>query len=87
MKHFSKIAIPRFDGESYYYTNSAHFREDAEIDLIEKIKKQEKFHVYIQSGAIEYISLKRLKSNELNLEDLIKDVLMNSKLAKLKFTS
>ncbi|MHA2281470.1 MAG: anaerobic ribonucleoside-triphosphate reductase [Promethearchaeota archaeon] len=87
LKHFSKVAIPQFNGKMYYYTNSAHFREGAEINIIEKIKNQEMYHQFIQSGAIEYISLNELKNSKLNLENFIERIFLPSKLVKLKFFS
>ena len=85
LKHFPKVAIPQSDGEVHYYTNSAHFREDAEINVIEKVKKQEEYQQFIQNGAIEYISLNELKKSDLNLEEFIKRIFLPSKLLRLKF--
>jgi ribonucleoside-triphosphate reductase len=85
LKHFPKVAIPQTDGEVHYYTNSAHFREGAEINVIEKVKKQEQYQQFIQNGAIEYISLNELKKCDLNVEDFIKRIFLPSKLKGLKF--
>jgi anaerobic ribonucleoside-triphosphate reductase len=38
--------------DTMYYTNSVHFRADAELSLIERIKYQSMFHPLIESGAI-----------------------------------
>jgi ribonucleoside-triphosphate reductase len=84
LKHFPKKAIPHSNGELSYYTNSAHFRENAEIDLYERIKKQEAYHYYIQNGAIEYLNFEDLKRMELDTEDLIKKIFLSSKLVKMK---
>ncbi len=40
------------DNDQYYYTNSIHFRADADVDLVTRIQKQSKFHTMIESGAI-----------------------------------
>jgi ribonucleoside-triphosphate reductase len=87
LKHFPKAAIPQFNGKMYYYTNSAHFREDAEIDVVEKVKKQEIYHQFIQNGAIEYISLSELKKSNINLEDFVNRIFLPSKLVRLGFFS
>ena len=87
LKHFPKIAIPQSSGDTFYYTNSAHFKKDAEIDVIEKVKKQEEYQIFIQNGAIEYISLNELKRSNLTLVDFIKKIFIPSKLASLKFNS
>ncbi|MHA2393282.1 MAG: anaerobic ribonucleoside-triphosphate reductase [Promethearchaeota archaeon] len=85
LKHFPKIAIPQSNRDTYYYTNSIHFKKDAEIDLIKRIKKQEEYQSFIQIGAIEYVSLDDLKSNDLNLIDFINNIFIPSNLASLKF--
>jgi len=85
LKHFPKVAIPQTDGEMHYYTNSAHFREGVEIDVVEKVKKQEQYHQFIQNGATEYFSLKELKKYGLNFEDFIKRIFLPSNLIGLKF--
>ena len=85
LNHFPKIAIPQSSGDLFYYTNSAHFKKDAEIDVIERVKKQEEYQFFIQNGAIEHISLNELKRSNLTLVDFIKEIFVPSKLACLKF--
>ena len=85
LKHFPKIAIPQSRGEDPSYTNSFHFRKDAEIDPIEIIKKQEKLQFFIQYGAIEYISLNDLQRSNLDLADFINKIFIRSNLERLKF--
>ncbi|MFX1290057.1 MAG: anaerobic ribonucleoside-triphosphate reductase [Promethearchaeota archaeon] len=87
LKHFPKIALPQSSRDIFYYTNSTHFRKDAKIDVLEKIKKQEEYQIFIQSGAIEYISLNELKRSNLTLVDFIKKIFLPSKLVSLKFLS
>jgi ribonucleoside-triphosphate reductase len=38
--------------DEVYYTNSIHLRPDADVDIVERIVKQAKFHSLIESGAI-----------------------------------
>ncbi|MFX0029650.1 MAG: anaerobic ribonucleoside-triphosphate reductase [Candidatus Hermodarchaeota archaeon] len=85
LKHFPKIALPQIEGGYSYYTDSYHFKKDAEIDLIERIKKQEKLQNFIKNGAILYIPLDDLQLNNLNLVDFIKKIILPSKLTRLKF--
>ena len=87
LKHFPKIALPQFKKQKYFYTNSAHFRKDAEIDIVDKIKMQENFHLLIQNEAIEFISLKELNNANIELEDFVKKIYSGSKIACLKFIS
>jgi anaerobic ribonucleoside-triphosphate reductase len=87
LKHFPKIAIPQSSEEIFYYTNSAHFTKNAEIDLLEKVKKQEEYQFFINKGAIEYISLNEIRRNNLTLVDFINKAFIPSKLESLKFDS
>ncbi len=43
------------DGDNYYYTNSIHLAADANVDYIERVKKQSMFHPLIEAGAIIHI--------------------------------
>jgi ribonucleoside-triphosphate reductase (formate) len=40
------------ENDDIYYTNSIHIRADANIDLLERVRLQAKFHPRIESGAI-----------------------------------
>lgn len=48
-RHYVRGDVSKDD---VYYTNSVHLRADAPVDLVTRIKKQAKFHVLIESGAI-----------------------------------
>lgn len=85
LKHFTKLAIPYSKGKKKYYTNSAHFRENIEIDLYNKVIKQGEFHPLIQNEILEYISLNELNKNDINLVDFVKKICKTSKIACLKF--
>ncbi|MFX1374633.1 MAG: anaerobic ribonucleoside-triphosphate reductase [Promethearchaeota archaeon] len=87
LKHFSKMAIPHSSRENFYYSNSIHFKKDAEIDLIERIKKQEEYQSFIQYGAVEHVSLNELNRSNLDLADFINTIFIPSKLVSLKFYS
>ncbi len=85
LKHFPEKAIPQIKGEMHYYTNSAHFREKAEVNVIKQVESQEIYHDYLDNGAIEYISLTELKTSNLNLDDFVKRIFLPSKLVRVKF--
>ncbi|MHA2036658.1 MAG: anaerobic ribonucleoside-triphosphate reductase [Promethearchaeota archaeon] len=87
LKHFPKKAIPQFKGKMHFYTNSAHFREKAEIDVIKQVKNQEIYHQFIINGAIEYISLSELEISNLSLEDFVKKAFLPSNLERIQFFS
>jgi len=44
-------------GSDYYYTNSVHLAVDADVDYIERVEKQSRFHPLIEAGAIVHVWL------------------------------
>ncbi len=87
LKHFPKLAMPQEFKENFFYTNSAHFRKNAKINVIEKVKMQEEIHSLIQHGAIENFKLTELEENKLNVEEFIKIIFAESKLGSVKFNA
>ncbi|MFX1572549.1 MAG: anaerobic ribonucleoside-triphosphate reductase [Promethearchaeota archaeon] len=85
LKHFPKISLTQIKKQNYCYTNSAHFRKNAQINVVEKIKLQENFHQLIQNNATEFISLKELNKANIELEDFVKKIYSKSRIANLKF--
>ena len=83
LKQFPKEV--RFVSNNKNYTNSVHFREDADIDLLDRVKIQEDFHKLIHKGAITYISLKDLKRSELKIKDFLTKIAKESRISNLKF--
>ncbi len=67
------------------YTNSVHFREDVEVNLLDRVKTQESFHKFIHEGAITYISFKDLQRSKLNIEEFMRKIFEESKISNLKF--
>jgi len=87
LKHFPKLASPQEFKEKFFYTNSAHFRKNAKITVIEKVKMQEEVHSLIQHGVIENFELTELEENKINVEDFIKNIFTESKLSSVKFNA
>ncbi len=93
INRFTKLDLKQFPNQvkttsnNQNYTNSVHFRQSAEIDLLERIKIQGDFHKYIQNGAIVYISLNDLKKNEINIKDFIRKITKDLRISSLKFYS
>ncbi|MHA1291987.1 MAG: anaerobic ribonucleoside-triphosphate reductase [Promethearchaeota archaeon] len=85
LRHFPDKAIPNLKERNYYYTNSTHFRDNIQMELIEKTFKQAKFHPIIQNGVIEYISLDTFKEEKKKLKEIIMKICNKSELASLKF--
>jgi anaerobic ribonucleoside-triphosphate reductase len=87
LKHFPKLAMPQEFKDNFFYTNSAHFRKNAKITVIEKVKMQEEVHSLIQHGVIENFKLTELEENKLNVEEFIKIIFTESKLGSVKFNA
>jgi len=87
LKHFPKKAIPQSQGNSAYYTNSDHFRYDANIALSERIKKQGEFHPIVNGGVITHIWLGEQKPDVEGLWELTKKICLNTNTAYFAYTS
>jgi len=62
MKMNTKFERRYKNGEKLYYNNSAHFNNNINLNLKDKIAKQGRFQYLIQNGVIEQISLSKNKS-------------------------
>lgn len=86
LKHFPKKAIPQSSGNSAYYTNSSHFRYDADISLSERIRKQGDFHPIVEGGVITHIWLGEQNPDILGLWELTKKICLNTNTAYFAYT-
>jgi len=87
LKHFPKKAIPQSSGESAYYTNSSHFRYDAEMPLYERIKKQGDYHPIVSGGVISHLWLGEQKPDINGLWELTKNICLNTNTAYFAYTT
>jgi len=87
LKHFPKKAIPQSHGNSAYYTNSDHFRYDADISLSTRIKGQGEFHPIVNGGVITHIWLGEQKPDIHGLWELTKKICLNTNTAYFAYTS
>lgn len=78
MAHFQDCAKMVVKGNpetgDIYYTNSIHFAYDADIDIIERIKKQSVFHPFITAGAIVHGWMGDKMPDAKSILDLIKKI-------------
>jgi len=86
LKHFSKEAMVQSSGKSAYYTNSDHFRYDAEIPLSERIKKQGDLHPIVNGGVITHIWLGEQKPDIKGLWELTKNICLNTNTAYFAYS-
>lgn len=71
------------ENDRYYYTNSIHFRADAPIDMLTRIRKQSKFHNMIESGAIIHAFVGEQQPSPESILNLVKKTLEQSSTAQL----
>ncbi len=86
LRHFPKKAIVQSSGNSAYYTNSDHFRYDADISLSERIIKQGDFHPIVNGGVITHIWLGEQKPDINGLWELTKNICLNTNTAYFTYT-
>ncbi|MFW9826257.1 MAG: anaerobic ribonucleoside-triphosphate reductase [Candidatus Thorarchaeota archaeon] len=86
LKHFPQKAIVQSSGNSAYYTNSDHFRYDAEISLSERIKKQGEFHPIVNGGVITHIWLGEQKPDIKGLWEMTKNICLNTNTAYFAYS-
>ncbi|MFX0074456.1 MAG: anaerobic ribonucleoside-triphosphate reductase [Candidatus Hermodarchaeota archaeon] len=87
LKHYPKKAIPQSSGKSAYYTNSSHFRYDADISLSKRIRKQGEFHPIVEGGVITHIWLGEQKPDLNGLWELTKNICLNTNTAYFSYTT
>lgn len=77
-----KVVKGDIENDAPYYTNSIHFRADAPIDLVTRIRQQSKYHHMIESGAIIHAFVGENKPSPESLINLIKKVYDNTQCAQ-----
>ena len=75
--------IIRGDDDNIYYTNSVHLSAEAPVSLVERIKKQSKFHSMIESGAIIHAFVGEEKPSIESIAKLVKNTFLTTQSAQL----
>jgi len=78
----SKEIIKGYD-DAIYYTNSIHLVASAPISIVERIKKQSKFHSLIESGAIIHAFIGEEKPSVDAIVKLVKNTFFMTQAAQL----
>jgi len=79
----SKVVKGDIKGNRPYYTNSIHFRPDADIDLITRIRGQSLYHPAIESGAIIHAFVGEEKPSTEAIYSVVENVFRNTQSAQL----
>jgi anaerobic ribonucleoside-triphosphate reductase len=80
-KHFPKYIEQFSNINKNYYTNSAHFRENAKVDIFQKILKQGEYHQIIQNQIFEKVSLTEFNNLNIDFNTFIKRICVESNIA------
>ena len=79
----AKFVRGSVEKDEVYYTNSVHLRPDADVDIVERIRKQAKFHSLIESGAIIHAFVGENRPSAGAIESLVKKTFENTQAAQL----
>ncbi|MHB8781419.1 MAG: anaerobic ribonucleoside-triphosphate reductase [Candidatus Geothermincolia bacterium] len=90
MRHFPRQASGVIKGnvaqEEYYYTNSIHLNVEADIDYIERVRKQSKFHRLIDAGAICHVWLGESQPDPGAIKSFVEKTFRNTQAAQIAFS-
>jgi ribonucleoside-triphosphate reductase len=86
-KYFPDEAAKVIKGkDKKYYTNSVHFAEGANIDVVARIKKQSKFHPLVEAGSIIHVWLGEAKPHPKSIMKLLTKVYTDTECSQLCFS-
>jgi len=86
LKHFPKLAIPKYKGERVYYTNSTHFSDDNKLTIKDEIIKQGEFQNIIQHNIFKLIPLTKIEAEFDGLKDFLAFICSDIGVENVKFT-
>lgn len=71
---------------NYYYTNSVHIAADADIDYIERVEKQSRFHPLIEAGAIVHVWLGESEPEPGAIRSFVERTFRNTQCSQIAFS-
>lgn len=71
------------DEDVAYYTNSVHLSADAPVSLVERIRKQARFHSLIESGAITHAFIGEERPSPVAIDRLVRETFFRTQSAQL----
>ncbi len=73
-------------GGNYYYTNSVHIAVDADVDYIERVEKQSRFHPLIEAGAIVHVWLGESEPEKGAIRSFVEKTFRNTQCCQIAFS-
>jgi len=72
--------------DHYYYTNSVHLAVDADVDYIERVEKQSRFHPLIEAGAIVHVWLGEHEPDSGAIKSFVEKTFRHTQCAQIAFS-
>ncbi len=73
-------------GQNYYYTNSVHLAVDADVDYVERVEKQSRFHPLIEAGAIVHVWLGENEPDPGSIRSFVEKTFTNTQCSQIAFS-
>ncbi len=73
-------------GGNYYYTNSVHIAVDANVDYVERVEKQSRFHPLIEAGAIVHVWLGESEPDPRAIRSFVEKTFRNTQCSQIAFS-
>jgi ribonucleoside-triphosphate reductase (formate) len=71
---------------NYYYTNSVHLAADADVDYVERVEKQSRFHPLIEAGAIVHVWLGESEPEAGAIRSFVERTFRNTQCSQIAFS-
>ena len=82
-KQAATVVKGSIEQDTVFYTNSVHLSPDAPVGLVERIRKQARFHSMIESGAITHAFVGEEQPDPLTIYRLVRDTFYRTQSAQL----
>ncbi len=90
MKYWPEQASQVVKGDvtsgNYYYTNSVHLAVDADVDYIDRVERQSRFHPLIEAGAIVHVWLGESEPDPTSIASFVTRTFRNTQCAQIAFS-
>lgn len=73
-------------GGNYYYTNSVHLCVEADVDYVERVEKQSRFHPLIEAGAIVHVWLGESEPDAAAIQAFVEKTFRHTQCAQIAFS-
>ena len=71
---------------NYYYTNSIHIAVDADVDYVERVEKQSRFHPLIDAGAIVHVWLGEHEPDPAAIRSFVEKTFRSTQCSQIAFS-